>query len=108
MHVLQSDPEILIFLGGVQVVRNHHAIEPVEDIDALHLQVQRLAVGIGDHQYIPAAVVQLSEELDDKRADADHVLQLLFQGRNVHVQALRPMIQAVPLQCSLLCTECAV
>ena len=89
---------VLLFLRGVQVVGDHHAIEPVGDVYVIHLDVQRLAMGVGDHDHVPMAVVQSGEKLDGEGPDADHVLQFPLQGRDIHIQSLRPVVQAVPLQ----------
>ena len=98
VQLLQPVPEVPIFLGGVEIVGDHHPIEASADIDFAHLDVQRFWMGIGHQQYIEVSAAQPVQKIPGMGTHTDHMAQLSLQGRDVHAQHPGPVLQAVPGQ----------
>ena len=81
-------------------MRHMHGIEMHRQAGAIHLQIQTLAMGIGDQNDTLASRFQCGKKLDDIRMHRNQVRQFLLQLHDVEFELLRPEIDAVPVQCS--------
>ena len=78
-----------------------NGVEMSAQARAVHLQVQALAVCIGDQQHPPPVAARRLQKFYDVRVDRNQMVHFLLQQGDVHVQLASPVVEAVPVHGAL-------
>src|SRR5690606_22598950 len=97
----QLCPEIEVFLGHAEVMGGHQTVEILIELGNGQLEIQALAMGVGDEDDPVMAVAQLTQKILDVGPKRNQVLNLFLELADIEAEFAGPVVEAVPVERAL-------